>query len=86
MTFIEVELFHDKRTNLTVYEKLMSILLARSHVAFIEWVLFNNKEETSSIESDYNWIGSIQNYDEFNKWEPSIIERKLDPGRAIVTK
>jgi hypothetical protein len=30
ITFIEGELFHDKRRNLTVYEKLMSILLARS--------------------------------------------------------
>jgi hypothetical protein len=28
MAFIEWELFHDKRRNLTVYEKLMSILLA----------------------------------------------------------
>jgi hypothetical protein len=31
MAFIEGELFHDKRRNLTVYEKLISILLAGSH-------------------------------------------------------
>jgi hypothetical protein len=30
MTFIDGELFHDKRRNFTVYEKLMSILLAKN--------------------------------------------------------
>jgi hypothetical protein len=28
MTFIEGDLFHDKRRNLTVYERLLSLLLA----------------------------------------------------------
>jgi hypothetical protein len=43
MAFIEEELFHDKRANLIVYEKLTSILLHGVLIAFIEEALIHDK-------------------------------------------
>jgi hypothetical protein len=49
MTFIEWERFHDKRTNITFYERLCSILFAQSHDAFIEWELFHDERRNLTV-------------------------------------
>jgi hypothetical protein len=43
MSLIEGELAHDKRMNLTVYERSPTILLAGSIMIFIEGELFHEK-------------------------------------------
>jgi hypothetical protein len=49
MTFIEADLFHDKRTNLTVYESTRSILLARNRDD-IHWSeLFHAKRTSMNV-------------------------------------
>jgi hypothetical protein len=49
MTFIERKLFSDKRTNLTLYEKHLSNLLARNRDSIYWMELFHDKRTNLTV-------------------------------------
>jgi hypothetical protein len=61
MTFIDEELFHDKRSNLTIYEGSRSILLTQVLMTFIEGEVFHDKRTTLILYKTLpvNFIGTL---------------------------
>jgi hypothetical protein len=50
--FIDWELFHDKRRNLTVYESRLADFLNAVVMTFIEWELFQDKRMILTFSAD----------------------------------